>query len=242
MNALILAAGTGSRLLNLTRDLPKALVEVNGRTLIDFSIGFLESLECDKITVVGGFYFDKLKQYVSTYHQKALTIENSQFLKGSILSLMAGLHYQEDTFLLMNVDHIYPAKMGKIFKQRMSNATAVTAFVDFDRPLGEDDMKVTLANDRKIRRISKDLHEFDAGYIGVTYVPPGKLDQYKEAAMKVAAENESAAVESVLQWLATNSDSPEIFDASGIRWLEIDNQIDLNNANRILKWVANYLD
>lgn len=242
MNALILAAGTGSRLLHLTRDLPKALVEVRHCPLIKYTLEFVESLQCKETIIVGGFYIDKLRDYLDQHNGNVKLVENKEFLKGSILSLNAALSQLDDSFLLLNVDHIYPGKLAKTFSEHKNRITQISAFVDFDRTLREDDMKVLLDNDDKMKKISKSLHGFDAGYIGITYVAAQKLDLYRTAAHQVAKENEEAAVENILQWLVNNGNPPEIFDVSGIRWLEVDNQSDLQNAERILRWVKSYLD
>lgn len=242
MNALILAAGTGSRLVKLTRDLPKALVEVQGRPLIDYALKFVESIRCAQIFVVGGFYFEKLEAYLGRCAEGVTLIENKEFLKGSILTLNSALPQIDDSFLLLNVDHIFPFRLGKKFLQTRDHIRQITTFVDFDRPLQEDDMKVLLSEDQKIKRISKGLHEFDAGYTGLTYVPSQKLPAYKEAASDLQNEDEDAVVENVLQKLIEQDQQLSIFDMSGVRWLEIDNQCDLKNAERILRWVEGFLD
>jgi len=241
MNAVILAAGTGSRLVSATRYLPKALVEVHKRPLIDYTLDFVKSMQCQEISVVGGFYYEKLYKHLMEQDPDIHIYENSDFLKGNALSLMAALENQTDSFLLLNVDHIYPAKMGRAFLKTEQKQSTLTAFVDFDRPLGEDDMKVQLTNDNKIQRISKTLQAFDAGYIGMTYIPKEQLQQYKLAAQKVTEEDSGAVVENILQQLVENGQSPSIFDASGIRWLEVDNQNDLFNAERILSHIKEYL-
>ncbi|RMF62324.1 MAG: hypothetical protein D6743_12245 [Calditrichaeota bacterium] len=241
MDALILAAGTGSRLVNLTRELPKALVQVAGRPLVDYTLDFVHTLGCDKIVVVGGFYFDKLQAHLSGKKNIRL-LENKDFLKGSILTLAKGLPEMNDSFILMNVDHIYPKRLARTFAASQAKLTEISAFVDFDRPLQEDDMKVQLADGKTIGRISKGLHEFDAGYIGMTYVPARRLEIYREAALQLAQENECAVVENLLQRLIEQGNPPEIFPVSGTRWLEVDNQWDLQNAKRILKWVEDFLD
>ncbi|MCZ6595491.1 MAG: NTP transferase domain-containing protein [Bacteroidetes bacterium] len=242
MNALILAAGTGSRLVHLTRDLPKALVEVKGRPLIDYALKWIECLRCEQIFVVGGFYFKKLEDFLSQYQGNLELIENKDFLKGSILTLTSALPYLEDSFVLLNVDHIFPLRMAKRFLDLQPNLHEITAFVDFDRQLHEDDMKVKLDDAKKIQMISKGLHEFDAGYIGITYVPKEKLAIYKQTAFELKAENEDAVVENVLQKLVEQREDLGIVNMVGVRWLEVDNQSDLKNAERILRWVDNYLD
>lgn len=66
MNALILAAGFGSRLMPLTQDRPKCMVECNGKKIIDYEIGALREVGVEKIAVVGGYLFDVLKTHLAS--------------------------------------------------------------------------------------------------------------------------------------------------------------------------------
>lgn len=242
MQAVILAAGTGSRLVNLTRDIPKALVKLNGRPLIDYTLAFVHSLGCENIVVVGGFYFDKLKHALQHTDYPITLLENKAFLQGSIFTLLEALSHVDQSFLLLNVDHVYPLQLGQKFLQRQQELSQITAFVDFDRPLHEDDMKVLLQNGHRIEKISKELTDCDAGYIGMTYVPESRLIRYKTMAKNIAEGNQEAVVENILQELINGEEPVDIFSITGIRWLEVDNSGDLHNAERILKWVKNYLD
>ena len=242
MNAVILAAGTGSRLVNLTRELPKALVQIHGKALIDYAVSFVNELGCEQVVVVGGFYFQKLEDHLDQKSLSVQLLENPNFLKGSVLTLLEALPRITDSFLLMNVDHIYPRRLARLFSENRHTLVNVTAFVDFDRPLRDDDMKVLLTEDNRVSRISKTLQQFDGGYIGLTYVPKNMLDTYSRAAIKLAKENPEASVEGVLQTLVSSGEKPLILDTSGLGWLEIDNPSDLLNAERILRRVTNYLE
>tara|TARA_Y100001970_G_C14180407_1_gene829517 strand:- start:908 stop:1609 length:702 start_codon:yes stop_codon:yes gene_type:complete len=62
-SAMILAAGLGKRMLPLTKNLPKPLIDINGSTLLDNSINFLKKLGCNQIII-------------NTHYQN-LKIENS---------------------------------------------------------------------------------------------------------------------------------------------------------------------
>jgi choline kinase len=240
VDAIVLAAGTGSRLLSLTRQAPKALVKVNNRALLDYAISFATSLNCQRITVVGGFYFDDIGNFVREMPDVIL-LENPDFLKGSILTVAKALDVMEDSFLLLNVDHIYPTRLAKMLSSELPRQSSVTAIVDFDRPLAEDDMKVLVDPKHRIKKIAKTLAEFDAGYIGLTYVPKQAMADYRSAITHIARTDEGSNVEKVLQYMADNGSSPAILDASGFRWLEVDNQADLMNAERILRNKPDFL-
>jgi NDP-sugar pyrophosphorylase family protein len=63
MNAIILCGGQGIRLRPLTVDIPKPLVPVRGRPIIDLIIEFLRNQAVTEITVAGGYLVDKLEQH-----------------------------------------------------------------------------------------------------------------------------------------------------------------------------------
>jgi choline kinase len=149
MKTIVLAAGTGSRLGQLTSVRTKGMVPVKGRRLIDYLLDFIDPDVMDEIIVVGGFCYEDLRDHLALRKQKNLrVIENREFLKGNIFTLVAALEeFEKDSFLITNVDHIYPGIMFDRMKQSFQGITAMT---DRDRQLGQDDMKVRLAADGKI--------------------------------------------------------------------------------------------
>lgn len=60
MNAIILAAGKGTRLRPLTNDRPKCMVEVNGIPMVEKQIQFLHEAGIRDITLVSGYKYEKL--------------------------------------------------------------------------------------------------------------------------------------------------------------------------------------
>ena len=59
MKAIFIAAGEGSRLENLTKDLPKPLVEINGKSIIERQIELLRKNNVNDIIVVTGYKKEK---------------------------------------------------------------------------------------------------------------------------------------------------------------------------------------
>jgi len=232
MKAIVLAAGTGSRLGNLTKDCTKGMVSVRGKKLIDYLLDFLDLSWLEEVVVVGGFGYQELEEHLLGKKLSNLKIlENKDFLKGNIYTLITGLkEIKEESFLITNVDHIYPSKM---FVKMKEGFKGITGMCDFDRSLGADDMKVELREDqKKIRNISKKLTNFQAGYIGMTYVDSSCLNLYKDALDKALQKyGDKAVVENILQILAEDEkNSPQIFDLSGFGWYEVDDSTDLAKA------------
>ena len=61
MKAIFIAAGRGSRLGSLTEDLPKPLVDINGKSIIERQIELLHKKNIDDIIIVTGYKKEKFK-------------------------------------------------------------------------------------------------------------------------------------------------------------------------------------
>lgn len=67
MNAIILAAGMGTRLRPLTNDRPKCLVAVNGVQMVERQIQFLKEKGIDDITLISGYKAEALAYLKDKY-------------------------------------------------------------------------------------------------------------------------------------------------------------------------------
>jgi choline kinase len=66
MQAMILAAGMGKWLKELTRNNTKCMVKANGVSLIDRMLHQIQKLNVDRIVIVVGYEREKLKDYIAT--------------------------------------------------------------------------------------------------------------------------------------------------------------------------------
>lgn len=241
ITGIILAAGTGSRLGNITKNTPKALVEVNKKPLIYYAIEHLKRIGVSNIKVIGGFYFNDLHKVIKKNYSEVKIFENKNYLKGNLYTLNKILPSIDTSFILVNIDHIYHKNIAnKIRKQFQSE---IVAFTDNDRKLFNDDMKVlTTKNEKYILKISKKLTKFNRGYVGITYCPRNKLDLYKNATEQAKKKfGKTSVVENVLQVLANNDENVISGDISGSKWYEIDFPEELKIVReRILKDMKSY--
>lgn len=236
MKTIVLAAGTGSRLGEITSARTKGMVPANDKKLIDYLLDFIDIDMMSEVIVVGGYCYEDLKDHIQKReNNKIRVIENKEYLKGNIYTLITALkEFSDESFLITNVDHIYPPIMFDKMKESFSGITAMS---DFDRTLGDDDMKVKLDENKKyISEISKKLKDFDCGYIGMTYVDKEMDSVYRSAIDKVIEENgDNSVVENILHYLSKDENSkPRICDLSGFGWYEIDTPEELRSAEKKL--------
>jgi len=63
-SSMILAAGFGKRMMPLTKESPKSLIDINGITLLDNSINFLKKIGCDEIIINTHYKFTKINEHI----------------------------------------------------------------------------------------------------------------------------------------------------------------------------------
>lgn len=109
MKAVIMAAGKGTRLKDLTRDKPKALVEAAGRPIIEYTFDSLPD-QIDEVIIVVGYLGHKIREYIGEFYRgrKITYVEQGELNgTGGALLVCQDLLKDEARFLVMNGDDIY---------------------------------------------------------------------------------------------------------------------------------------
>jgi choline kinase len=108
--ALLLAAGTGSRLQPLTDDSPKCLTEVNDITILDRLIRGLRAWDFERLVAVVGHLDDHVRDFLDN-SAHGLTIEYVHSDKyrttNNIYSLWTARHEIQEPFLLLECDLVF---------------------------------------------------------------------------------------------------------------------------------------
>jgi|TARA_B100001971_G_C18198578_1_gene543075 choline kinase len=102
MKAIILAAGVGSRMKKYTESLPKGMIKINRKTLIDRQIQILDSVGINKIVIVKGYKseminYDRIAYYINENYQNTNMVE----------SLMCASSEYDDDLIITYADLIY---------------------------------------------------------------------------------------------------------------------------------------
>lgn len=238
MKACLLAAGRGTR-LGLGDD-PKTLVPLMGRPLLHYILDSLKPYEFEEIVVVGGHCAAKLAQSLQEHPSvRSTLVINGDFHQGSILSVAAAKeNLMGSDFLLMNSDHLYSSAIHQRIRESLMPRD-LTVVYDTDRPLGEDDMKISLIEGR-FERMAKDLKGPGLpGYVGLSLIPAYKQNLYWKAVSDLIDQGQTQLnVEGIINHLALRGEGVGILDISGSHWIEIDTPEDLRAALQKLPLVC----
>ena len=242
MQAIILAAGMGKRLKELTQNNTKCMVKVNGVTLIDRMLHQIEKQNLSRIIIVVGYESQKLIDYIGTLGIQTPIeyIDNPIYDKtNNIYSLSLAKEWLcKDDTLLFESDLIFE---DSVLDALVSDSRETLALVDKYESwmdgtcvkLGEDDSieafvpgKKFKFNEIKDYYKTVNIYKFSKCFSETYYVP--FLDAYQSA----LGQNEY--YEQVLR-VITMLDDPEIKAKrlDGQRWYEIDDIQDLDIAESI---------
>ena len=160
MQAVLLAAGLGSRLGALTEQIPKALIAVGERPLLAYAVRFARAAGRRRDHGRGRVRLRRGRRRGGAPGAAGHAGREHGVPRRQPVSLTTARPFVEDAdeLLLMNVDHIYRPAIAAL---AAAPADDVTAFVDTDRTLGADDMKV----ERDAARAGPP-HRQDAGPLG----------------------------------------------------------------------------
>jgi NDP-sugar pyrophosphorylase family protein len=138
MKAMILAAGLGTRLRPLTDNRPKALVEINGRTLLEITLSRLRNVGVREVMINVHRFADMILEYLKTKDNFGMTIEVSR--EDILLDTGGGLKkaahfFVEDSsrpkepFIVHNVDVLSTIDLRRMVQFHTANQALATLAV-----------------------------------------------------------------------------------------------------------------
>ncbi len=243
MQAIILAAGMGRRLGDLTRNNTKCMVKVNGTALIDRLLTQLSRLTLQRVVIVVGYEGQKLKDYIGQRYDDVLHIEyvnNPVYDKtNNIYSLaLAKEQLQEDDTLLIESDLIFDEDMFRLILDDPYPNLALVAkyqtWMDGTMVCIDEDCNIVNFVPKKAFKYEDtnryyktvNIYKFSRDFARHKYVP------FLEAYSKALGNNEY--YEQVLR-VITFLDKSELkaLPVGNRKWYEIDDIQDLDIANAL---------
>ena len=242
-SALILSAGKGSRLLPLTAERPKCLLELSGRTLLEWQLDALYEAGIEDMIVVTGFRSDLVEAVIAARGDergRITTVFNPFYHVADNLGSvwMAREAFGRDCLLLNGDTLVPPALVERLIAAPDS---PVCVAVDEKDSYDADDMKVLRDGDRLVR-IDKGLAAggYNAESIGLLrFIGEGRI-AFLDAVERIMRTSEGTA-QFYLRVIDRLADTGIVATCSvaGLEWAEVDYPADYEAAQRLAeRWSA----
>lgn len=247
MKAIIIAAGPGNRLMPLTNDKPKCLLEVRGKPIMQRTLDVLRECGVDDIAVVRG-YKKELINYTGIRYYENTDYENNNILR----SLFYAEAEMDDEFIFSYADIIY---QRDIVAKLLQEKADISLVIDTDwlshyqgrrlHPVEEAEL-VIVENNRitKIGKVVVKPEEAYGEFIGLAKFTKRGAEilktnykriaaQYSNRPFQQASSPEKAYLTDMIQELINAGRMIRNIDIQG-GWVEIDTSEDLARAQE--KW------
>ena len=231
MQAIIMAAGKGSRLGSLTEGKPKSFVEIQGKKLIEYNLKLLENYHIDEIIIVTGYQNRKFEEL--TKDKKTIRLVYNPFYEmvNVLGSFYMGMHFLKDDFIYLHADTLCEPRL---FEKLATLEADCVLPVDYKK-CDTEAMKVR-CEQGKIVQITKQMENelADGEFIGMASFRKKVLPVLFEKTKQLMEEKAfTAYFESAIQRLIEE----ESFDikavpTDGAFWAEIDFEEDYGKAVR----------
>ena len=240
MKALIIGAGQGKRLLPLTEVKPKALLEIGGKSLLEWQVESLVACGVTEIVVLAGFNVAAVERTLEGFARRwpearFRTVYNPFYgVADNLATCWMARHEMAGDFLLLNSDTLFSRP---VLETLLDSAPApVSLAVDHKAKYDDDDMKVELQGTR-LTDIGKKLpaERVQGESIGMLYFR-GAGPRHFAASLEEAMRDPAALRQWYLSVIAALASEVEIraVTISGHDWCEVDYPVDLQNARRMV--------
>jgi len=244
MKAIIIGAGRGNRLMPLTDGLPKCMLEIGSKTVLDSMLEALRVSGMDDVVFIGGYQIEKIKNeypYLKFCH-------NTDWQNNNILtSLFYAEEEMDGAFLASYSDIIY---RRDVVERLLQSKADITLVVDTDwrrRYCGrllhpESQAEKVIVKDDKVVQIGKHLNSDEAygEFIGLAkFSKRGAeilkttydevVDKYQDQSFHQAASIQKAYLTDMIQELIDRGHAIHKVDING-DWIEIDTEEDFERA------------
>ena len=238
MKAVILSAGQGRRLLPQTTDTPKCLLDVCGRSVLEWQIDQLSCCGIERVTVMVGYGADQVERLLAERYPGGgvKTLYNPFYgVADNLGTCWIARDEMTEDFLLLNGDTLFEADVLR--KLLDAPERAVTVATDRKAVYDADDMKVRVEGERLLR-VGKDLalEEVDGESIGMILFR-GEGPRLFRTEVERVLRRPTALKRwylTVIDELAQQRAPVWTCSIEGLDWNEIDCHEDLEDARRMV--------
>ncbi|TBW06938.1 phosphocholine cytidylyltransferase family protein [Azotobacter chroococcum subsp. isscasi] len=227
----MLSAGQGRRLLPFTENSPKCLLDIAGRSVIEWQIDALLAAGIGHVTVVVGYGAEQVERVLhDRYGAGSITTLYNPFFEvaDNLASCWMARQAMQDEFLLLNGDTLF--ELAVLERLLEAPPQPITLAIDRKSGYDSDDMKVCLDGER-LTRVGKTLPlaHIDGESIGMMYFQPQGAALFRQILDEQMRRPEALQrwYLSIIDQLAQDTGQVFVQSIEGLSWGELDFPADL---------------
>lgn len=233
--AVILNAGLGSRLSPLTKEIPKCLTEINGRTILENQLGVLAERKIKEAVIVIGYLGEKIKERFGAYYKslRITYIENKDYeITGTAKSLYLARKHLKEGCIVIEGDIYFENEIFNYFDLSGEKTCHIASLHK-----NEDGCIIEKEGDSDVVKnifITKSPFSLEGDYYksaGITIVSP----DYGEELVKGLKKSKDNEYKDIVMGQITDKAESMCCIVKSNTWHEIDTMYDLHSADRFFK-------
>ena len=228
---VVLAAGFGSRLSPVRGEVPKPLVTVAGRTLLEHNLAQAEAAGVEEAVIVLGNAADQLRAHLAQVRTRLRLrlVFNDRYHEPNGVSLLAAAPYITGPFYLQMADHLFEQPVLPCLDQATGRPGASRLLVDFaPADFDEADATKVRVRDGLIAAIGKDVYPYDAVDTGYFRLEPTIFAELRE----VQRVEPPSVTLGMRRLIAQGLLEPVAL--TGVAWTDVDTPEDFARAETLL--------
>jgi choline kinase len=239
MKAIILAAGMGSRLQGILQGKPKPLFELDGKSLLDYSLESLALNGIEETCIAIGFEGEKIKEkFGKTFRGMRINYSNNPIYDktGSMHSFYKALGVAQDC-LVLDGDIIYdPIAINKILRNEKNDITILTNCCG-----SGDEVYVSLNQMEELRYLGKKLPDEKLfwEFTGISKFSKEFVSQMFKLHEENLEKGQCGEYCEDCAYRASKITPLHGFIIQGLAWSEIDKKEDIPRALSALESIKN---
>jgi len=230
--AVIIAAGNGSRLQGYRNNCPKPLIKVAGVPLLKRVILAAKRAGVKEFVIVLGYQAARIRKSInaSKLGVKITWVRNVDWRKPNGLSVLKAEKFVRGRFYLFMADHVFDPKILERLKKSPLDKECGTLCVDYrlNRIPNLDDATKVRTKHGRLYDLGKSLTDFNAIDVGIFVCTPELFD-----ALRVSHERNEYALSDGVRVLAREG-KMRTFDIGEAYWQDVDTVPDVRLAERLL--------
>ena len=239
LKAVVLAAGLGSRISEITKDIPKTMIEINGKCIFEHILGNLVENDIYDVVFIIGYREELLRPLLERSCSKLgvnleIIINDRYATTNTMYSLWMARDVVKSDFLYLHGDLIFSSEMLRLF---INSSDGNSILVDKKYPDDWEDAMKIISSNSLLKYMSKaiTLNEMDGIAIGMyKFNQVGRDELFRVMQVLVdkgATQNWiSEAINILSKKMNINLEISFLHN-----WADVDNLVDLESANKILR-------